>query len=532
MTVPRGQYHITVLLGCLILGVAPAVRGQQGPVLQAGLPVGAHAVGFRHEWIIDPTRVWPLSERLDSTNGSVARHMRVDVWYPAMATPECTHPRLANFVKPDPPSAEFEESNRWVERWDSQSYEGYARSADRPLETFMAVRTLACRDAQPAEGRFPLVLYSGGWYNRSPDNAALAEYLAGHGYVVAEVPLLGDGLWTGNLASSPSAIETQMRDVETALGALIDKPWVDRRRVAVMGFSSGGIVALLLEGRNPIIDAVVGLDPSYGGDVDKVFGSPYFDMERSRRPLLTLRAGNERFTQRDRSVVIDSMHLADRYTADVGRSSHGDFSDDVVLETLLSLDRPGEPRTSAEGLAGYRASALATRLFLDGILRGRAPAFDSLRSVVPDQLRWTVRPGARIPSTSGWVDRIGQEGADAAAAAAGRLRDANPGVTVVRQSEINREGYRLIGADRGREAVAVMRFNVLMFPSSANPFDSLADACVAADDRACAIRAYRGLLRVMPSDASLPKEVGDRMADQARRKLKEWGATPESPPGT
>ncbi len=514
------------LLGLPALGVAFPMSGQQAPVLQAGLPVGVHTVGFRHEWIIDPTRVWPLSERFDSTTGSVARHLRVDVWYPAAATPGCTHPRLADFVKPDPPSAEFEESNRWVERWDSQSYAGYARSADRPLEAFMAVRTLACRDARPAEGRYPLVLYSGGWYNRSPDNAALAEYLAGHGYVVAEVPLLGDGLWTGNLSSSRSAIETQMRDVETALGTLITKPWVDRGRVAVMGFSSGGIVALLLEGRNPIIDAVVGLDPSYGGDVDKVFGSPYFDMELSRRPVLTLRAGNERFTQRDRSVVIDSMHLADRYTADVGRASHGDFSDDVVLEALLSLDRPGEPRTTAEGLAGYQASALATRLFLDGILRGRAVALDSLRSVVPDQLRWTVRPGARIPSTSGWVDRIGREGADAAATAARRLRDANPGVTVVRQSEINREGYRLIGADRGREAVAVMRFNVLMFPSSANPFDSLADACLAAEDQPCAITAYQGLLRALPADSTLPREVADRMADHARQQLQQWGVDP------
>ncbi len=505
----------------------PVLLGaQQSAVLKTGLPPGPHVVGFRHEWVADPSRVWPLSDRIDSNSGSVSRHLRVDVWYPAAVGVGCEHPRLVDFVHPVPPDSDFAKSDRWVERWDEQSYRGYAQSSKTPLEQFMAVRTMACTDARPLDGPFPLVVYSGGWYNRSPDNAALAEYLAGHGYVVAEVPLLGDGLWTGDLTSNAAAIETQMRDVETALGALIALPWVDRTRVAMAGYSSGGIVALLLEGRNPLIDVVVGLDPSYGGDADKVFGSPYFDMERSRKPLLTLRSGNERYLSRERSAVIDSMHLADRYTADVGRASHGDFSDDVVIESLLALNRPGEPRTTAEGLAGYHATVLATRLFLDGTLRGRTAALDSLRIVAADQLRWKLQPGVAIPSTSGWVARIAREGAEAEAAAVQRLRDDNPGVVVVKQSAINREGYRLISAGEGKKAIAVMRFNTLVFPQSANTYDSLADACLAASDRGCAVAAYRGLLRMLPGDTTLPESVRRQLGDNARTKLQEWDVAP------
>lgn len=523
MTIRIPQLRHLAIGGLIAMPVG--LSAQQPTVLQTDLPPGRHAVGFRHEWIIDPTRIWPLSEHIDSADGSVARHLRVDVWYPAATSPGCNHPQLADLVHPTPPGADFAESNRWLEQWDEQSYQGFARGSETPVDAFLGIRITACRDARPAAGRFPLVIYSGGWYNRSADNVALAEHLAAHGYVVAEVPLLGAGLWTGDLSSSPAALETQMRDLEAALGALIDKPWVDRTRVAAMGYSSGGIVALLLGGRNPLIDAVVGLDPSYGEDVAKVFGSPYFDMELSHKPLLTLRSGNPLFTGRVRSMVIDSMHLADRYTADVGRASHGDFSDDVVIESILSLKRPGEPRSAAEGLAGYRATVLAARLFLDGVLWGRPAALDSLRSVAPDQLRWTVQPGAEIPSTTGWLERIGQDGAEAAAEVVGQLRDSNPGVVVVKSSEINREGYRLISGGQVHQAVRVMRFNTLAFPTSANSYDSLADACVAANDRACAVMAYRDLLRALPDDRTLPEAVRQRMGENANAKLREWSAT-------
>ena len=103
--------------------------------------------------------------------------------------------------------------------------------------------------------------------------------------MVAEVPLLGDGLWTGDLPSSSAALETQVGDVEAALRLLVGRPWVDRTRIASMGYSSGGMLALLTALRNPQVHAVVGLDPSYMGDVDRVFGAPYYRADRMRVPL-------------------------------------------------------------------------------------------------------------------------------------------------------------------------------------------------------------------------------------------------------
>src|SRR5258707_1361728 len=176
---------------------------------------------------------------------------------------------LRDYLYAHPPDSIFASANNWVQGWDENSYRGWARSVHTSFDTILALQSDSWQDAQVMPGRFPLVIYSGGWYNRSPDNIIVAEYLASRGYVVAEIPLLGSGLWSGDLTSNPAAIETQVRDLEVALGSLISRPWVDRTRIAAMGYSTGGIVALFLQGRNPLIKGVIGLDPSYGPDAAK-----------------------------------------------------------------------------------------------------------------------------------------------------------------------------------------------------------------------------------------------------------------------
>jgi hypothetical protein len=72
-----------------------------------------------------------------------------------------------------------------------------------------------------------------------------------------------------------------------------------------------------------------------------------------------------------------------------------------VIEAALSLVRPGEPRTTSEGLAAYRASVLAVRQFLDGVLRGQPDALGAL-AAPGGVLRMKTRPAAAIPTSEGW----------------------------------------------------------------------------------------------------------------------------------
>lgn len=322
------------VLAALLVAVFTLPSGAQAQdrPLWGSLEPGDYGVGFRRLWDVDPTRVWPRSPALDSLEGNIARPVRVDVWYPA----ECadTHPMsLGGYVNMESPGPVFDDLVFLTHRWDEYSYRGLAEDSTT-YDRLMSTETAACLGATASPGRFPVILYSAGWFNRAPDNTILAEYLASHGFVVATVPQLNPGLWTFNFRSDAASVENQVRDLEVALAALIEEPFVDRRRVAAMGYSTGGDVALLLQGRNPLVDAVVGLDASWSlGPGNDVAGSPFFVPGQHQVPILVTRRSTEEGTRYD--AVLDSLTAAPRVVVEVPGGDHGSFSDDPAQRRFL-----------------------------------------------------------------------------------------------------------------------------------------------------------------------------------------------------
>ncbi len=66
------------------------------------------------------------------------------------------------------------------------------------------------------------------------------------------------------------------------------------------------------------------------------------------------------------------------------------------------------------------------------------------------------------------------------------------------ESAINRLGYALLRSRKTEAAIEVFRFNVTRFPKSANTYDSLAEAYLAAGDKAKSIEYYEKALAVDP----------------------------------
>jgi tetratricopeptide (TPR) repeat protein len=70
----------------------------------------------------------------------------------------------------------------------------------------------------------------------------------------------------------------------------------------------------------------------------------------------------------------------------------------------------------------------------------------------------------------------------------------------LRSSQVlNYVGYELLGAGDVDVAIAMFELNVDRFPDEANPYDSLAEACLVAGDRERAITLYRKALAVDPA---------------------------------
>lgn len=242
---------------------------------------------------------------------------------------------LREYVFMDAPSPKFQDLVFLTTRWDEYSYRGLAEDSTA-FDKLMSVKTAACKNARPATGRFPLVLYSAGWFNRSPDNTILAEFLASHGFVVATVPQLNPGLWTFNFSSDAMSVENQIRDLEYVVGMLSEKSYVDRRSIASMGYSTGGDVALLLQGRNPLIDAVVGLDASWTiSNNNDVIESQFFSPEQHTAPILAIRRPTE--DSSSANDILDSLQLSPRIIAEIPGGNHGSFSDDPSQRRILGI---------------------------------------------------------------------------------------------------------------------------------------------------------------------------------------------------
>lgn len=449
-------------------------------------------VGFRFLWTMDSSRTWVGADE------APGRPLRISVWYPARGRGEAM--RFAGYVRAVPPDSAFESAVDVVEAHDEASYRGLFDGDTAGLARLLSSPAGVTRNAEPAGGPFPLVLYSAGWGNRSSDNTLLAEAIARRGYVVVTVPQLAARRPRIVRRSTVENLEAQARDLETALARAFDLPFVDRDRVAAVGYSTGGRVALALAARNRHVDAAVGLDPSYAfsEDAERIAAEGMPVPERLRVPLLTIHRAEPDATD---PAVVDSARYADRWTIVVEGAGHGDFSDDPPLRDRYGL--------AGEGDAAVHAAVVdAVVDFLDATIGPDPKAFGGLDGIPAGRVSATHQPGVPAPDPAGWAESIRSEGLPATLE---RLRDLEsrfPATDVADEGGLNDWAYYLV--DRGEPDLAVdlLRLSAAAHPTSVNVHDSLGETCLAAGDSECAARAYRRVLELLP-DAGLPDWLED-----------------------
>jgi tetratricopeptide (TPR) repeat protein len=93
----------------------------------------------------------------------------------------------------------------------------------------------------------------------------------------------------------------------------------------------------------------------------------------------------------------------------------------------------------------------------------------------------------------------------------------------VSEADANQLGYALLEAGRFEDAAALLTWNAERHPTHANPWDSLADAHVAAADTAGAIRAWRKVLELIPLDEDAEPDALASLERRARSGLAAFG---------
>ncbi|QNQ11333.1 serine hydrolase [Sphingomonas alpina] len=116
-----------------------------------------------------------------------------------------------------------------------------------------------------------------------------------------------------------------------------------------------------------------------------------------------------------------------------------------------------------------------------------------------DQIAALYIPGMQLEGVGALRAALDRQGyGDASAVLAGLRRD--PGFRVD-EHELNDWAYRLLSFGKPKEALAVMKIGVELFPRSGNAYDSLADAYAINGEKAAAIASYERSIALDPSNA-------------------------------
>jgi CubicO group peptidase (beta-lactamase class C family) len=100
---------------------------------------------------------------------------------------------------------------------------------------------------------------------------------------------------------------------------------------------------------------------------------------------------------------------------------------------------------------------------------------------------------------------------DAAVRAYLDLRDKNPKDPAVDENRLNSLGYKFVGEKKYREAIAVFKLNVELYPQSWNVYDSLGETYMQTGDKESAIENYEKSLALNPNNIN-----GARILKQLR----------------
>lgn len=446
------------------------------------LNYGPWPVGFKHEVTYDSTRTY---KRIgDWNNKSLPRPIPVSIWYPAQSTGTKSPPmNVLSYMQI------LKEEEEWEHLPDERILDwfSYANTPDNQLH--MKENCTAYRGLSAARGKFPVIIYAPSFQASSIENFLLCEYLASQGYVVISSP--SRGTETRQMeAGTEKDMETQARDIEFLIGRCGRYPFVDREKLATMGFSFGGLSNVLSQMQNTAIKAIVSLDGTIRYQYPILKKSAYADIERVNVPFLHLAQKN----------IPASVLLEDKL--DTTLNSAFDFYDDLVnseayslkchdmthsyfstLGVLFQSRDPRQDKSDREIMTSYRWVSVYALQFLNAYLKDDRKALAFINNSpttngIPEKLLSYRHKSAKQKDFS-----FEDFNAMAAAARYTSLSELFDTVIVAHSSfkpkewQLNNLGLQLLFKHKNAlNGVQVLKFATKLYPGSANLFDSLGEA--------------------------------------------------------
>jgi len=365
--------------------------------------------------------------------------------------------------------------------------------------------TQAFPDAPRQIGKFPLVIYAPSFSGSAVENSDLCEYLASHGYIVLASPSLG--AHTRGMTFDLEGIAAQTGDIEFLIGFARSIPEVDTDRIAVAGWSWGGMTNIFAALQDSRITAVVSLDGGFRYQPTRMReaeAASLIDPNKFTVPLLYISSQPytlEELNQLNSQLKIDNSYnflnqlkYNDAYLVQTAEMIHPGFSSYFIR---FREDQYFTDYSPSEFSQSYSWTARYVLEFLQAYLRDDTAARQFLKNEpekngVPRHwfrmdAKKALHPAANIPD---FAHELAIQGFEKAKEIYEAAKKSDPSFKLP-EGDVNRWGYELLGTGKVAKAVAIFKLNVAMYPDSWNTYDSQGEAQEAAGDRQSAVASYK-----------------------------------------
>ena len=491
--------------------------------LRFALAPGPHGVGFRAVDLWDNTRALdqPYAATPSLAAAEWGRPLPVMIWYPAVQQSGAVPMRFREYTQltslPGQLPKHDSAGRVAAERLFLRLFGGTDSVA---VERELNAPTVAVRDARPAHGAFPILIYGPSRDGVSFENGPLLEYLASHGYIVLASPSWGAA---GPMTPDFAGIETQARDMEYLLAYARRLPNVDGTRAAVLGDSWGGMSNVLVALRSSSVAALVCLDGSIAYWYQRVLkGGPFVDPDHFTVPALFLKqkdpfpalspAVKAAYGADTLFTFFNALRYSDAYLVTFETMGHQNFK---ALHDKLPAAKPTPASVRGDSVtsAAYERVARYTLAFLDAYLKS-APLAGSLLVRTPTEagipsgeVTIVRRVGLRPHRTLGdFSQRAGSRGLARASQVLAEIRLHDPDY-VLPESEVNEWGDDLFWSGHRDDALGIFQLNTSMYPMSVDAAFSLADAYYGAGRRGPAIEAFERTIAIDSTNAEAREKL-------------------------
>ncbi|MDT0622954.1 prolyl oligopeptidase family serine peptidase [Croceitalea vernalis] len=479
----------------------------QTSLKEIGLKAGKYQVGFKHYTVNDSTRTYRIHNEFN--NQLIMRPIPISIWYPAkIENSNSEQLTVLDYVEI------FKEEEEWKDLPDYFLMDWFKHLPNTPQnKAHLSEKVNAFLNPTFLEGNFPVIVYASSYQASSIENFALFQYLASNGFVVISSPSRGtDTRWLEGATAKD--METQSRDVEFLLKEIHSYNNIDLEKVALMGFSFGGLSNATTVMKNKNISAVVSLDGAERYNYPVLEKSPYFNLDKFSIPYIhfaqkeipkeVLTADKMSEELNYKFQLYDSLKNSNIYRYRFHDLTHSYFS---CFGVLFANRDKRQDKSDEKIMASYNLLCQHTLQFLNATLKNEKKAIDFIEnrpvangfsdSLISKQMKKAIQKEFTYKDFNDLAYK--QDYKDLIPLYKSTIAE-YPNLEL-QEGMLNIFGLRLsFNPEKKDQGYNVLFLALHLYPKSANLYDSLAEAYFYNKDYSNAILNYKKSLELNPEN--------------------------------